>query len=46
MDLPTPREIDLESLLRERDVQLAELTVSVKSATRRRRVETEFFSLG
>ena len=28
MDLPTSREIDLETLLRERDAQLAELTVS------------------
>jgi hypothetical protein len=30
MELPTPREIDLETLLRERDAQLAELTVSAK----------------
>lgn len=28
MDLPTPREIDLEILLRERDAQVAELSVS------------------
>lgn len=28
MELPTPREIDLETLLRERDAQLTELTVS------------------
>lgn len=28
MDLPTSREIDLETLLRERDAQLVELTVS------------------
>ena len=27
MDLPTPRELELETLLRQRDAQLADLTV-------------------
>lgn len=27
MDLPTPREVELESALRKRDAQVAELTV-------------------
>lgn len=44
MDLPTPRELELETLLRQRDAQLADLTVrsvsclhnSVLTGTRRR----------
>jgi hypothetical protein len=37
MDLPTPREIDLETLLRERDAQVAELSVSAYYRFRGRR---------
>ena len=29
MDLPTPRELELETLLRQRDAQVAELTVRI-----------------
>ena len=32
MDLPTPREVELESLLRQRDAQLADLTVRLPIA--------------